>query len=332
MAPIASLATSLELLGPRRDSLAEYEGQLREDIKADVIGAVGAYSDHLAAVIRSNPDRDIRDILTRADLERSLNLSMDQLKTRAAGRIRSSWYHGSDLATEHVNEEIDRLTGGFHLRRDRSDNAYLEDLINDSNRNIDSLTNALVESAERTFEREGFPLSIAEGGTAKNVRKEKAGRVATLLKDSLTLSAQRAGIRVAYGSGVAAQRGFTNQQIAAYARLAAMDPSTRKVWVANFIDNTPCDMCWALHGVSLPIGQSFDPYASFGRVVRTYHDLIGPPRHPHCQCKLVVTRDGMDFSTASPETMQQFSQEKLRDEIGLHAARAALEHVAILFI
>jgi len=296
-----------------------------------VLGAVGAYSDHIAAIIRANPDRDINEILTRADLQRTLTTSMDGLRRQAVGRIRSSWFYGSDLATDHVNEEIDRLTGGFRLRRSRADDSYLEGLVDDVNTNIDSLTNALLQRAEQIYEEQGGYLQHEL--ESKNVRKAKASRIASLLKDSLTLSAQRAGIRVAYGSQVAAARGFTNQQIAAYARMAAQDPSTRKVWVANFLNNNPCDMCWALHGVSLPIGQSFDPYATFGRrVVRTYRDLIGPPRHPNCQCRLVVTREGMDFSTASPDTMQQFAQEKLRDEIGIHAARDALEHVAILFI
>lgn len=56
-------------------------------------------------------------------------------------------------------------------------------------------------------------------------------------------------------------------------------------WVAN-IDDRTCSACRALNGTVVPIGAEFDRQAG-GLTTRVYRDLIAPPRHPNCRCKLV---------------------------------------------
>lgn len=96
---------------------------------------------------------------------------------------------------------------------------------------------------------------------------------------------RRAVSRIEHSAGVAAQRGYTDQTIAAYTELEDFGYQLRKVWVANFIDNVPCPSCTRLHGTQIGLHEMFREESGEPGV---YRDLIGPPRHPRCQCKIVV--------------------------------------------
>jgi len=108
----------------------------------------------------------------------------------------------------------------------------------------------------------------------KNVRDYKAGN----------LSRDSAVLRIQHSAGVAAQRGYTDQTIASYTELQDFGFELRKYWVANFVNNDPCPACRSLHGSWVGLHEDFKAETSTG----IYRDLIGPPRHPRCQCRLYV--------------------------------------------
>lgn len=93
-------------------------------------------------------------------------------------------------------------------------------------------------------------------------------------------------LRVQHSAGVAAQRGYTDALIESYAELEALGYQLRKVWMANFVNNTPCPTCRSLHGKSVGLRENFKFKLSDS--AKVYMNLQGPPRHPRCQCYLCI--------------------------------------------
>ena len=91
--------------------------------------------------------------------------------------------------------------------------------------------------------------------------------------------------RVAHSAGVAATRGYTDAVLDANRELEDFGFRLRKLWVANFVNNTPCEFCQALHGVEVDLDEDFPTDVNR---LKIYGDLKGPPRHPRCKCRLVI--------------------------------------------
>ncbi len=93
-------------------------------------------------------------------------------------------------------------------------------------------------------------------------------------------------LRLQHSAGVAAQRGYSDALIESYAELEEMGYTLEKVWLANFVNNTPCPTCRALHGTRVGLREEFKVLAS--DTAKVYLNLQGPPRHPRCQCYLCI--------------------------------------------
>lgn len=96
---------------------------------------------------------------------------------------------------------------------------------------------------------------------------------------------RRAVLRMQHSAGVAAQRGYTDALISAYGELADFGFRLRKVWLANFVNNTPCEYCRDLHGTEVALDEDFP---TGDNRLKVYGDLKGPPRHPRCRCYLAI--------------------------------------------
>lgn len=111
----------------------------------------------------------------------------------------------------------------------------------------------------------------------RNLREYKAS-------DKEEAARRRVVFRMQHSAGVAAQRGYTDEMIQAYTELQDFGFQLRKVWLANFVNNAPCEHCVALHGTEAALHESF-PVSS---ELKVYGDLKGPPRHPNCKCYLAI--------------------------------------------
>lgn len=120
-----------------------------------------------------------------------------------------------------------------------------------------------------------------------NLRKVKSGE----------LTRSQAISRMEHSAGVAAQRGYTDQIISSYSELEDLGMVLRKYWVANFENNTPCPACVRLHGTSVGLNESFRAETGEPGV---YRDLVGPPRHPRCQCRLFIFIKTLETSFEEP--------------------------------
>lgn len=99
-------------------------------------------------------------------------------------------------------------------------------------------------------------------------------------------AAKRLKFRIELSAITAAQRGFTDAQLAHYGELQALGHRVTKLWTANFVNNEPCVDCISLHGTVVPFGQEF-PVPTLMRTA-VYKDLQGPPLHVRCKCVMVV--------------------------------------------
>jgi hypothetical protein len=159
----------------------------------------------------------------------------------------------------------------------------------------------IVRNAYRSAAAVGTAHTIRQSGMPEWVPSEKvftSDYLAALLKDvrrnlrdykagpQLEDDRRRLVTRAQHSAGVAATRGYTDSVIKSYIQLEDMGFSLRKLWMANFEGNTPCIHCRALHGTETGLRDEF-PIKSDSKL-KVYQDLTGPPRHPRCQCYLVV--------------------------------------------
>lgn len=112
----------------------------------------------------------------------------------------------------------------------------------------------------------------------RNLREYKSS-------DRGEVARRRAVLRMQHSAGVASQRGYTDAMISGYTELQDFGFRLRKVWLANFVNNTPCDYCRALHGTEVGLHENF-PMGD--NLLKVYGDLKGPPRHPRCRCYLAI--------------------------------------------
>lgn len=96
---------------------------------------------------------------------------------------------------------------------------------------------------------------------------------------------RRAIFRIKHSAGVGAMRGYTDSVLVSANELRDFGFMVRKFWVANFVNNTPCEFCQALHGMEVPLNANFPTDSN---LLKVYGDLKGPPRHPQCKCRLVI--------------------------------------------
>lgn len=110
---------------------------------------------------------------------------------------------------------------------------------------------------------------------------------------------RRLMLRVQHSAGIASQRGYTDAMIRSGASLEKIGVIVRKMWMANFVNNTPCPECASRHGLEVSLNDQFD-----SGTLRVYRDLLGPPAHPHCRCILVLLVVGPDNIT-EPVDMEE---------------------------
>lgn len=121
---------------------------------------------------------------------------------------------------------------------------------------------------------------------------------------------RRAVLNIQHSAGVAAQRGYTDALISSYSELNVdFGYELRKFWMANFVNNDPCDYCRALHGTEVGLHDEF-PYPKHSKSTKVYQNLQGPPRHPRCRCYLAIivvtlenALDSMDIDVPTPPAL-----------------------------
>lgn len=110
---------------------------------------------------------------------------------------------------------------------------------------------------------------------------------------------RRLRFRTVLSVQTALRRGFTDNQLAAAGVLRAQGATLKKVWLANFTNNTPCITCSVLHGTELDVGAEFSHGGA--KAPSTFEGLMGPPRHPNCHCYMLIYVVSLDTIAVIPQ-------------------------------
>ncbi len=163
----------------------------------------------------------------------------------------------------------------------------------------------------------------------RNLREYKAS-------DRGEVARRRAILRMQHSAGVAAQRGYTDEMIAAYSELEDFGFRLRKVWLANFRGNSPCEHCRALHGTEASL---HDEFPTLKNDLKVYGDLLGPPRHPRCRCYLAIlvvslenALETLDIEDPTPAPQTMDTDDVKRMPRGVFAAVIAALRKIMTFI
>lgn len=195
----------------------------------------------------------------------------------------------TDALESASRQEIARLFEDWEkgLLTNQSIRHKLEAVVRSSYRSSASVARSVAISSSdfpdwspaETFTTEYLASLLAD--VRRNLRGYKAG----------TLTRAQALFRLEHSAGVASQRGYTDQLIWAYSELEEFGARVEKYWVANFVDNAPCPACTRLHGTSVGLHENFRIEDGEPGV---YKNLIGPPRHPNCKCRLFIFTLSLD--------------------------------------
>lgn len=111
--------------------------------------------------------------------------------------------------------------------------------------------------------------------TPARLRKAILGGPRDELADRLKKLALDSQLRARYAVDYAQKRSATLQL------LDSADEGATKTWAA---DDPKCSHCKALVGTTVHVDQPFP----VGSKLKTFGVLLGPPRHPNCNCYLVL--------------------------------------------
>jgi len=250
--------------------------RLRIQLSAGIHAALAAFGHHMALLTRALPQSAADELLSRPDASGHLRSGLSSAQQLASALVRQAWEAGSGPPGSPVLEQ---------LLADISD-AYV-----------------LAASRMRTAIRDAH-ASVPSAGP------ERAAAVAEAIRaqaDRLVASGRAALSVASSGSRTASvlEEGLRRQQAGEH---------LGKMWV-SLLKPTTCRWCRALHGTVVPLGAEFDhgePHETphhklrhvrtpagerhfhrqigapiiFSYPPKVWGQLLGPPRHPGCECRI----------------------------------------------
>lgn len=253
-------------MSTRDTVLATIEASVRSVTANKLRSITTAYTAALRAGFNSNPSAGIDEIISSAEAHRMLTDALAGASTAVQTAIRAGYRAGARQARTEAGTD----TGGTEA----DDTAYLDSILADVRTAFAAASIDIVDSVRAADDHTQDPASrvdTAEQATDRAVR--------------------RLNVRIAAAAVVAVHRGYTDAQVAGFARLGNTSPylNLRKRWEVT--STSPCPACAGLHGSIVGVDEEFDHEASDDpgfAPPKVYRDLHGPPRHPNCRCRIVL--------------------------------------------
>jgi hypothetical protein len=274
---------------PADAALATIEGRVRTMVATRLRNLATWYTAALAqAARRLGPGVGGTELLSQPDVDTALTNILGGTETTTTSNIRAG--HAAAAA-------LGRTTALNALGADEAEGHPVA---------VSLLLGAVLSDVKRAFGHAKFDLAEAVRAAHDGISGDNPTelRVAAM-SEAIDRAVRRLGVRVTAAAVVAVHRGFTDAHLAAYTAYAEAHPhfTLSKTWRATSAD--PCPSCAALHGVTLPLDQEFDHTATTDphfTPPKVYRDLLGPPRHVRCRCRLDINLSG--------------ASEKLRQTVG----------------
>jgi hypothetical protein len=248
----------------------------------------------IASVVRNSPYGKIGDILARRDVQASLADGLASAERVASIVVRRAWEASGGPADSPVREQLlADVTAAY------------------------STAQAGLEDAVRSAFASVAPRQVEPGITVPGEQPalDSARARGNLVASAFRAEAAKLGLRSRLSTDVAGAASQTAAVLAEGQRRLDAGEHVRKVWRSRKSPRT-CRWCWQLDGMMLELDQQFPhgepvflPQGRTRRVAtpsgaRHYHRaigqpiimthpprpymgvLLGPPRHPRCECWL----------------------------------------------
>jgi hypothetical protein len=205
-------------------------------------------------VMKNNPTKALDDILARPDVQQALTQPYEMAALASKTIIEEAWSDSSSNAVKRAKGEIALIKGKW--KGWTEDRTLVNRLLKDVQVNSKAMRKRLIAA-----------MAEDDYGTAL----DKAANDITLRNRYTIQAAVWGAARMVRDSAFAAA-GLNSQ------------------WVARFGPNM-CSNCKALHGHVVGPGEEFPHEFDHVPVLKVYNGiLLGPPRHPNCECGTVPTR------------------------------------------
>lgn len=250
--------------------------------------ALNEAADYLAAVAQDNPHLKAEKYMERPDVGAALNEALGSAKEDVLASVEDAWSRG----------------GG------PGDSSMHQHLLTDVQRVFSSLPH-LKKVVQQAY-------ASVRGST-----KEDAVRRGEAIRRALLTWAQETDLLSVQAASTSRMASATAAVLAVGAARAAAGEKVMKTWIARVDKPSCCMWCRALHGttvglneefphgapVRLPhqrlrhvatpagarrFGQSIGSPILYTRPPAVYRGvLLGPPRHPRCECRIELSRDNV---------------------------------------
>jgi hypothetical protein len=283
--------------------------RLRTQLSAAVHAAFATFTRHASLVTQTNPRGSAAHVLDRADVRAALAQGTEEARLAVSALVRQAWEAGGGPPGDITLSKL------------------LSDVIAAYSTAEHEVLSAARDAFESVPVRE-FMVGVTEPGSQPLMEsaRDRASAVEEAIRNAVDrlLVSNRASVDVAAtGSAVAAvlEEGFRRQ---------AAGEHVMKRWRSKKSPRT-CHWCWELDGTTIPLEDEFPhgvvhefPHARLRHVrtpagARHFHrpigapiiftfppsvwgKLLGPPRHPQCECwlELVILGAGEGPVPAAP--------------------------------
>lgn len=266
---IATVAIGLALIG--------IEAQVRQQVQQsldDAYQTIGAVAVTTAATAPGTVLTGIA-LLSLATFHSALTSNLDRANQQVTDAIRAGYQAAANVALAKLQAEL-----GEHA----------PDTMPELGDNLDRL----LQDVDTLFGHGQTDLANSIAAAFDGVGGDNPGPARLVaINQAVINSKARTAQRAQASASVAVQAAASDVEQAVFNHFQneAGIPGLMKRWIVT--SSNPCGMCEALDGTMVGVNGEFDHNATTNEkdYRRVWRNLLGPPRHPNCRCRLelVVT-------------------------------------------
>ena len=249
--------------------LATIEAKVRASIDAQLRELTSTYMVAYQTAVADTPRAAGVQITSRADLNTAMTAALTEAQTAVEAHVRAGWLAASALA---LHDDAGTYTTDV---RALTETAFLKSVLDDIGKAFAVAALVIVAMVRDSHDRS---TDIVPG----------SARLA-LIRQTVDGAVRRLTVSTNAAISVAVYRGYTDMQLAMHAEFGETYLGWKKRWLTTSAE--PCPACVALDGTTVGVDEAFDADATSDPTFippRVYQDLLGPPRHPNCKCRIII--------------------------------------------
>lgn len=253
-------------------ALIAIESKTREQVDqaiTDAYATIGAVAVTAAATAPATVTTGIA-LLSLARLHTAITSNLDQARQQIRDAITAGYHAAANTALTNLQTELGEHAPDVLPELGDNLDRLLQDVDTLIGHGQSDLANTIADAFDGIHGDNPTPARLVALGQA--------------VKNSQARTSQRAQANAA----VAVQAGASDAEQAVFNHFQneAGIAGLMKRWVTT--SNDPCGMCEALNGTKVGVNAEFDHNATTNDkdYRRVWRNLLGPPRHPNCRCRL----------------------------------------------